>query len=214
MWGGGYALTGTTTWLQGRVSPLSAGERALLNRQDLPAFDRVATYNWSLPVKQASDYVLIGSVLAPPALLLIHSDLRRDGKTLFPIWNEALVLTAGLTGLVKWLTLRPRPYNYLDPGGNYPGLAEELLSSDARLAFFSGHTSLTAVSAFVTARIIHDYFPDSPWRWVGWGTAIVLPAVAGWMRVRAGKHYPSDVIVGYLVGAAVGYTVPLLHKRQ
>jgi membrane-associated phospholipid phosphatase len=27
-------------------------------------------------------------------------------------------------------------------------------------------------------------------------------------------HFPSDVAMGFVVGAAVGYAVPQLHKRQ
>ena len=40
-----------------------------------------------------------------------------------------------------------------------------------------------------------------------------MPAVTAWARVGAGKHFASDVIVGYLTGAAIGYLVPELHKR-
>ena len=31
------------------------------------------------------------------------------------------------------------------------------------------------------------------------------------MQVRAGKHFPSDVVIGSAVGIAVGYLVPALH---
>jgi membrane-associated phospholipid phosphatase len=46
-----------------------------------------------------------------------------------------------------------------------------------------------------------------------WTGAITLPAIVGYLRVKAGRHYPSDVIVGYGVGALIGYLVPTLHKR-
>ena len=44
--------------------------------------------------------------------------------------------------------------------------------------------------------------------------AAALPALTGYLRIRAGRHYPSDVLVGYLVGGAVGYLIPTLHKKK
>ena len=32
------------------------------------------------------------------------------------------------------------------------------------------------------------------------------------LRVAAGQHFPTDVIVGSLIGAGTGVTVPLLHR--
>ena len=34
------------------------------------------------------------------------------------------------------------------------------------------------------------------------------------LRIYSGRHFPSDVAVGALVGSAIGVTVPLLHRRQ
>ena len=33
-------------------------------------------------------------------------------------------------------------------------------------------------------------------------------------RVRAGQHFPTDVIMGALVGAGIGVLVPHLHRRR
>ena len=82
----------------------------------------------------------------------------------------------------------------------------------AGASFFSGHTSCVASNSFFAARVFSDYYPESKWKPVVWGAAIALPAVTGYLRVKAGKHYPSDVIAGYAVGAAVGYFVPKLHR--
>ena len=49
-------------------------------------------------------------------------------------------------------------------------------------------------------------------RLVIWGAAVTYPAVVGIIRVQEGRHFPSDVIVGYVVGAAIGYVVPVLHR--
>jgi membrane-associated phospholipid phosphatase len=41
-----------------------------------------------------------------------------------------------------------------------------------------------------------------------------VPAYAALQRVQAGKHYPSDVIVGLAVGAAMGYLIPQIHLTR
>jgi membrane-associated phospholipid phosphatase len=34
----------------------------------------------------------------------------------------------------------------------------------------------------------------------------------GWLRVRGGRHFPTDVLAGLLVGGTVGWLVPHLHQ--
>ena len=41
-----------------------------------------------------------------------------------------------------------------------------------------------------------------------------VTAWTGVLRVRAHKHFPSDVLVGGLAGAAVGILVPELHRSE
>lgn len=38
-----------------------------------------------------------------------------------------------------------------------------------------------------------------------------MPAVVAYFRIRAGKHFLTDNLVGYAVGATVGMVVPRLH---
>ena len=42
--------------------------------------------------------------------------------------------------------------------------------------------------------------------------AALAPATVGFLRVKGGKHFPTDVLTGLVVGAATGYLVPRLHK--
>jgi membrane-associated phospholipid phosphatase len=91
---------------------------------------------------------------------------------------------------------------------------EERLHKYAENSFFAGHTAATASVAFFTAKVFHDLHPGSPWRPVVWGAAAAVPATVGYLRLRAGKHFLSDNIVGYAVGATIGILVPELHKRN
>ena len=39
-----------------------------------------------------------------------------------------------------------------------------------------------------------------------------VAALTAYARVAAGRHFPSDVIVGAVVGAAIGHLVPRSHR--
>jgi membrane-associated phospholipid phosphatase len=45
-----------------------------------------------------------------------------------------------------------------------------------------------------------------------WGAAAIIPAVVAYFRIKAGKHFLTDNLVGYAVGATVGVLVPRLHQ--
>ena len=44
-----------------------------------------------------------------------------------------------------------------------------------------------------------------------WGFELALAGATANLRTRAGRHFYSDVIVGAIVGAGVGFAVPRLH---
>jgi len=211
--GGGVVLAFGSEGLMRQVSPLTPAELGQLDPADVWRLDRLATDNWSPSVARTSDAFLYGSMAAPPLLALLHPRSREEFPAIATMWAETGLITYGLTGLGKWAVRRRRPFTYLPAGPGYPGLAEAQGARDARFSFPSGHSSMTAAMCFFSARVYHDLFPDSPARPVVWVLAAVIPASVAWMRVRAGKHFPSDVITGYLLGATVGISLPALHRR-
>ncbi|MBN8679589.1 MAG: hypothetical protein J0M29_15270 [Chitinophagales bacterium] len=42
--------------------------------------------------------------------------------------------------------------------------------------------------------------------------ASAIPAITGFLRMRAGQHFFTDVAVGYSIGATIGYLIPVLHR--
>ncbi|MEM9987687.1 MAG: phosphatase PAP2 family protein, partial [Bacteroidota bacterium] len=211
----GLALSGH--WYQSRVPALESSTLLQLNRQEIWAFDRSASLAWRPRAASLSDVGLVASVVSP-LLLLASSRVRNHRSQHLLLWSQTLFMVDGLTNWTKALTLRNRPFNYFYaanfPNNISPDLAENVAENDARFSFFSGHTSYAAAGTFFLAQTFNDYYPDSRLRpWI-WASAALLPAAVGFLRVRAGKHYPSDVVVGYLVGAAVGMTIPLLHRRN
>lgn len=187
------------------------GSRSELEIQEISPvhllkIDKKATDNFDLSADKASDFMVVGSAFLP-LTLMADKDIRQDAKKISVLLSETILLTHGLTLVTKRLTLRNRPYVY-----NPEVPLEDKLTVSPRLSFFSGHTSMTAGFSFFTAKVWSDYHPYSRWKPVVWTAAATIPAVTGYLRYKAGKHYFTDVAAGYAVGALVGYLVPHLHK--
>jgi membrane-associated phospholipid phosphatase len=181
------------------------GTPALPTRSDIWPIDRVAIGLWSPAADSASTYLQDGLILAGPLALLAGS--RGDwglGAKLAFIELEALLASASLVQFVKNITYRPRPEVFLGiTGGVSP-----------HQSFYSGHT--TAAFAVVTSTYVlyTETFPeDRAVRWAFLGGAGVA-ATVGVLRVVAGKHYPTDVLVGAATGTLIGWGVPALHRRS
>lgn len=174
---------------------------------DVNKFDRSSiNRSYNKKIHLWSDIGLVASV-ATPALLFIDKKARNEFKYIAPMWAETFALTYALTGMTKELVRRNRPYVYYD---DVP--LETKMAKDARASFFSGHTSMTAASAFFTAKVYTDLNPGNKWNPAVWTGAAVLPLTVGLLRYGGGKHYLTDILTGYVVGAAIGILVPHLHK--
>lgn len=205
---GGLGLTVGSGALATQVDPLTPAELAILNPADINGFDRFATDNWSPQIAHASDATLIIAGVSPLVTLLSPKS-RSEFGPIAVMYAEGLFLTFGATNLTKALSLRARPFTY-----NTLAPLQEQTKVDARFSFFSGHTSLTTFGAFFTAKVLHDTHPGAKWRPYVWGGAAALSVGTAYMRVAAGKHYPTDVLVGLGIGAGIAYLVPELHRRK
>ena len=122
-------------------------------------------------------------------------------------WLSAVLIQSGFNAIIKGLTLRTRPYVY-DPETPI----DKKTSKDARVSFYSGHTATTSVISFFVAKVFSDYLSDTTTRTMIWTGAAVYPALVAYLRRDSGHHFRTDVITGYVIGAAIGYFVPELHK--
>jgi len=206
IFGSSAALMGGSLILENSRDPISIKDLDLLDRQDVIGFDRNTSFNFSDNASSLSDYLKTGLYIAPIALMLSNQG-RQNAKEIWIMYGEVFALNGSLTGIAKSGFGRYRPYAY-----NSDAPLELKLTETTRKSFFSGHTSQAASLSFLTATIFDDLYPDSDWRYAIWAGAITTPAIMGYLRVKAGRHFPSDVIVGYGVGAMVGYFIPELHK--
>ncbi|GAB3541184.1 hypothetical protein GCM10027443_40160 [Pontibacter brevis] len=178
-----------------------------LNRNDVNRLDRFAAGNYSARAEGTSDYFFYGS-FATPFLLLLNDDVLQDAPQVFMLYGQAMSIAGGMYSLTAGLINRKRPSVYATDAP-----LEARLHKYGENSFYAGHTSATATATFFVAKVFHDFNPDSPARPFVWAAAAAVPATVGYLRLRAGKHFLSDNILGYAIGASIGILVPELHKR-
>ena len=204
---GGLSL-GIGHYLRSNMEPLTVEEIQGLQEEDLINIDQLAVEQNSIKAYHASNYFLRASY-ALPLLFLAEKQARHDFPKIALLYAETMLLNSSMTLIVKSAVQRPRPFVY-----NQDASLESKQSLHARSSFFSGHTSNVAANTFFAARVFSDYYPDSKWKPVVWGIAATAPAITGYLRVKAGKHYPSDIVVGYVAGGLIGFFIPKFHKKK
>jgi membrane-associated phospholipid phosphatase len=119
------------------------------------------------------------------------------------VLGQAVLLTNGLTQVLKTVAQRPRPYVYDgSPAGD--------VSRDDVASFPSGHASnaFAAAAAYWSIQqrrgVAGRHTPEVV------GLFALATATAG-LWVAAHKHFPTDVLAGAVLGTAVGWALPQLH---
>ncbi len=203
--------TGISAIVIEQKSPLlTAADLEGLGPEDIHPFDRSAVYNFSRGADLGSD-ILVGALFAAPGIaapILNHWD-RRNTLILYLLYAEAIGLNGSINLMVKELSDRKRPLLF------NPGLTEEqkLEGRHKNLkSFYSGHTSTAFTAAVFLSKMYHDLRPRSTSRaWI-WAISLVMAGTVGYFRYEAGKHFPTDVITGAVMGSFFGYGIPALHK--
>ena len=214
---GGLGIAGlaATTYFFQEINDKGSFDATVLNRDDVPGIDR-----WSLPdnsdkvddAKAASDAVFYPSI-ALPFTLFVSKKIRKDWLDITAMYLEAQAVN-GLLYAVSPLgpnfNDRRRPQAYLTD------IDDDARGDEGNLnSFFSGHVSTAATGSFFFAKVLSDYNPQ----WTGrqralaFGAASLPPLFVGVKRVQGLRHFPSDVAVGFGVGALIGILTPEIHKR-
>ncbi|TDN38241.1 phosphatase PAP2 family protein [Hymenobacter sp. UV11] len=203
---GELAVSGFGLYRSMQRDGLSNTQLAALNKNDIPRFDRFSAGYFSQSAQTASDLICYPTLVIAPGLLALNPAIRSHyGQTLALYVQTVLAADALFTTSIGNIP-RYRPFIYGTEGGDLRN------GHIATNSFFAGHTAHTAAATFFAAKVFHDFNPDSPAQPYVWGAAAAVPAVVAYFRVEAGKHFLSDNIVGYAVGATMGVVVPQLHK--
>lgn len=109
--------------------------------------------------------------------------------------NQALAAGISMTGAVlldnglKFLFHRARPEVFF---GVSPGT----------YSFPSGHALFATCFYGTLAALLTAQFENTLLRIAVWAPAVLMMVCIGWSRIYLGVHFPTDVLAGYLAGAA------------
>ena len=160
----------------------------------------------SLQANQISNGLVLVSLAEPELLVLSHEQGWRllNGSL---VYGETMGLNLTLNALAKLLFPRPRPFTYAR-NRSYDDV------SDYNASFYSSHSS-NSFAAAVSGSFLYAESAQHSWaKYAAWGSAFALASATANLRVRAGKHYYSDVLVGAVIGSTIGAVVPLLHGAR
>jgi membrane-associated phospholipid phosphatase len=204
----GVALAGVGFALERSEKPLTQQQINALDRNSVNGFDRSATYRYSKTIGTVSD-VCAGLAVAAPLGLLADAGIRKTITTFSLMYAEVEIYSYVLPCLGKGLFKRARPFNY-NPA--VPLSVKQ--GDDSRASFFSRHTTMAFASACFISTMYGTYHPESVLRPYVWAGSLAAASSVGYMRYRAGAHFPTDILTGVLAGALVGCGVPFLHKSK
>jgi membrane-associated phospholipid phosphatase len=195
-----------------RISSFSEKDVAALNPQSVNAFDRPVIFNNAGFFEQAqkkSDLFLNISI-ASPIVLALSPEVRRDWLSLITLFAVTHTVDNAIYFATAYSVRRARPLTYS------PDLDMSQKTGQAKSnSFFSGHVSFSSTSTFFLVKVFTDYYDIKGIKRVLLYTgASIPPALVGYYRMQAGKHFKTDVMVGLLVGGACGIIIPELHKYK
>ncbi|MEV7307896.1 phosphatase PAP2 family protein [Streptomyces microflavus] len=145
---------------------------------------------WTGTLRVLSDWVWDPATLRIAVALLTLWLLHRRAWRL-AAWAAVTATGGALTGvLVKMVVERARP-SLEDPVAQAPGYS-----------FPSGH-AMTATTSFAVLLLVLLPMVPRAWRALCWAVAVVSVLGVGFTRIALGVHWFSDVIGGWLLGAAV-----------
>ncbi len=213
---GGFSAILELILSTGEITPQRPGDP-----NQLLSIDRIAVTQTIDPHADTISSVGLGLGIAFAAVDPLLSAARDGWDAAFVdalLYGESISLTLALTDITKVAVRRPRPIAYAEQAAldaQYGGAskAPSITNTDSTLSFFSGHAAITGA---ITATASYLAFQRSPHSWRPWVTLAagsLLTAFVGFERVRAGAHFPTDVVAGALGGAVVGVLVPHLHRH-
>lgn len=167
-------------------------------------FDRGAIFNDRPSYYSFASGTVYATIAIPVILDAIDLGMKKELSEDVVVFAEVLAVNQALTTLLKFSIQRPFPHRYLSTNTN-PVEAGDFI------AFPSGHTSTVAALLSATAVTINLRYGKDYWSWVAAG---LVTTIVGYSMVHSGEHFNSDVLAGAALGAVVGISIPLMHKRS
>ena len=192
------------------VSSMTEADILKLNPNDVNGFDRPVIFHD--PAKyasaQKSSDLFLNASIALPIVLAFDKKIRKDWLDLITMYLASHTVDNALYFAGAFSVRRPRPFLY-----NKDVPLAERVGDNKSNSFFSGHVGFATTSTFFLVKVYTDYHQIKGWnRVLLYAAASVPPALVGYYRMESGRHFRSDVLLGFISGAASGILVPELHK--
>lgn len=187
---------------------LDSSYAASLHPGMISRFNRGATRTYSASAGRNSDIALFSS-FALPGLLMLDKNIRSDAGKIGLLYLQTMGTMAVAYTWGVGLIYKNRPYIY-----NPDVPIEKKLRKRTTDSFFGGHPAAAAAATFFAAKVYHDYHPESKFKNVIWGAAIIPPIAVGYYRYKNGQHFPTDIIAGIPIGILIGIGIPELHRHR
>jgi membrane-associated phospholipid phosphatase len=171
---------------------------------EVNGFDRGAIGNTSDLGRALSDLTAGAAVVVPLVADALDIGQGRAFTDDAIVFAQTLAINGALVSLAKYVAARPLPRTYAGD----PNLINRV---EGYRSFYSGHTSLVFAALAASAMTIRLRYGEKTWPWLVTGVVGTSVAIE---RVADGRHFPTDVIVGAVMGTAVGITVPRLHALK
>ena len=183
----------------------SCGSTVPCDPASLPGIDRVVLHTFSGSAGTASSALLAGVIgFAGIASFQGATPAQRRGHV--AVFANSLAWTFAATDWVKVIVRRKRPVLYTAGGTAAAG------DPNSQRSFPSGHASVafaTATTYLMMAR--RERLPHQT------RNAILLYVGAlgvSALRVSAGKHFPTDVLGGAVLGTGIGWLTAKVHPTE
>ena len=192
-------------------SKVTEADLLKLNRNNVPNFERWVLNQDSSNFEkwhERSDFVMRSSLLLP-VTFFVNKRIRHQAIDYSLMYLKAHAINANFYTIgIPQFYRKNRPIVY------YKDLNIEKRTG-VRLSnsFYSGHVSVSATSFFFMARVYQDLYPDRnkiiPLAIAGGTTAFVA-----YGRLKAAKHFVTDVFFGAGIGGLIGYYTPYFHRKN
>lgn len=204
---GAVGATALGLYLIQNKKDLTPAELAAKKKEDVNFFDRGSAGFYSEKANDDSYIPFYTAFASPIVLMLINKNERSKAGQVFVLYTQTLAITSAMFTVAAGAINRSRPLVY---GTKAP---ESLrLAGKSQRSFYAGHTASTAAATFFAAQAFADFNPDSKLKPFIWVVAAAVPATVGYLRYKAGYHFLSDNILGYVIGAGTGILIPKWHR--
>ncbi len=175
-------------------------------KSDIAVMDQLFMRPYSKPLHIVGTGTMALAMATPAILAIMPSS---EWLTIGVMYAETLLIANGIKEWTKLLVYRARPYMYFD---DYP--QDKLEDGDWNCSFPSGHTTFAFAGAAFTTMVFCQCFPASNWKYVVAGASFGMAVLTGAFRMASGNHFFTDVLVGAVIGSAVGFAVPYMHTKS